>query len=112
MRGEGLVVIHGSTVLAVVLWWLESLLHERVLVRRVLGRIRLNEIAVILLNGVASFRFLLNAYLIIGVSALIAGVAAQAAVLVRRIPDVFFVLIFNYHLLEQVVRRVRRLSFL
>ena len=100
VRGKVLVVIHGSTTLAVVLLLLESLLHERVLVLRVWTlRIRLNKIAVELLDTVASFCFLLHVHLIV-VSALIARVAAQATVLVRRVPDIFFILIFNYDLLE------------
>lgn len=107
VRGEVLVLVHRPTALALVLLLLESLLHERVLVLWVRSlRIGLHKVPVILLDGVASLRLLLNAYLIVVASALVAGVAAQATVLIRRIPYVFFVLVFDYHLLEQVVRRI------
>jgi hypothetical protein len=68
-----LILVHRPTALPVVLLLLESFFHERVLVGWVQSlRIRLDEISVILLNGIASLRFLLNAYLIVRATALIA----------------------------------------
>ena len=84
-----------------------SFLHKRILVLLIWYlSIRLYKIPMILLDGIASFGFLLNAYLIVGAATLIARVTTQATILVRRVSHIFFVFIFNNYFLEQVVRRV------